>query len=451
MSFFAELGIFLAIICAHGLLSLILTALASARPARLEQLAAGKTGHFAAALALIAMPHRYQPALQAGAVLCGTLAAVFSGIAFVGPLGQRLATALPAAMADQSQTIAFAIVVACAAFASWVLGEMAPKRFALAHAEAIAVWSASPTQAICRLAGPVVWLAEAVTSLLVGLEGSTAAKHSHGKQGHGKQGDGESTVSIEDIEHLMRAGAKQGVLDDSEQLVARRALRLGDRTVREIMRPRIEIDALDVDTPPEEVIGAVAMSGFSRVPIHEGDLDHIIGFVYSKDLLLRQHMGWPIELRKLVRPALLVPQSLRIDRLLERFRKQRTQMAIVLDEFGGTQGLVTMEDVLEELVGEIHDEHRADRDKRPGRQIIQRDERSWQVDASLPLRDLLEYLGDEAPSDLPIEASTVGGLVLFVLGRIPDLGDVARWRHLVLEVDALEGRRVERLVVRREL
>ena len=103
------------------------------------------------------------------------------------------------------------------------------------------------------------------------------------------------------------------------------------------MRPRIEIDALDVDTPAEEVIGAVAMAGFSRVPIHEGDLDNIIGFVYTKDLLLRQHMGWPIELRKLVRPALLVPQSLRIDKLLERFRQKRTQMAIVLDEFGGTR------------------------------------------------------------------------------------------------------------------
>ena len=154
------------------------------------------------------------------------------------------------------------------------------------------------------------------------------------------------------------------------------------------MRPRIEIDALDVDTPADEVIGAVAMAGFSRLPIHEGDLDHIIGFVYTKDLLLRQHMGWPIELRKLVRPALLVPESLRIDKLLERFRQKRTQMAIVLDEFGGTEGLVTMEDVLEELVGEIHDEHRVERPQ----QIVARDESSWFVDAGLPLHELLERM-----------------------------------------------------------
>ena len=210
------------------------------------------------------------------------------------------------------------------------------------------------------------------------------------------------------------------------------------------MRPRIEIDALDVDTPADEVIGAVAMAGFSRLPIHEGDLDHIIGFVYTKDLLLRQHMGWPIELRKLVRPALLVPESLRIDKLLERFRQKRTQMAIVLDEFGGTQGLVTMEDVLEELVGEIHDEHCAERQQ----QIVARDESSWFVDAGLPLHELLERL-DMAGTrgSLPADVSTVGGLVLALLGRIPATGERATWEGLTLEVVAMDGRRLERILI----
>ncbi len=254
----------------------------------------------------------------------------------------------------------------------------------------------------------------------------------------------EKTVSIEDIEHLIRKGTHQGLLDPAEQLLARRALRLGDRTVRDVMRPRIEIDALDVDTPPDEVIGAVAMAGFSRLPIHEGDLDHIIGFVYTKDLLLRQHMGWPIELRKLVRPALLVPESLRVDKLLERFREKRTQMAIVLDEFGGTEGLVTMEDVLEELVGEIHDEHRAERQQ----QIVARDASSWFVDAGLPLHELLERmeLADHRDS-LPADVSTVGGLVLSLLGRIPTTGESTAWEGLTLEVVAMDGRRLERVLI----
>ena len=254
----------------------------------------------------------------------------------------------------------------------------------------------------------------------------------------------EKTVSIEDIEHLIHTGTHQGVLDPAGQVLAGRALRLGDRTVRDIMRPRIEIDALDVDTPADEVIGAVAMAGFSRLPIHEGDLDHIIGFVYTKDLLLRQHMGWPIELRKLVRPALLVPESLRIAKLLERFRQKRTQMAIVLDEFGGTEGLVTMEDVLEELVGEIHDEHRAERQQ----QIVARDDSSWSVDAGVPLHELLEGLNmTDRRGALPADVSTVGGLVLSLLGRIPAPGDRAVWEGCTLEVVAMEGPRLQRVLI----
>ncbi len=254
----------------------------------------------------------------------------------------------------------------------------------------------------------------------------------------------ENTVSIEDIEHLIHTGAHQGLLDPAEQVLAGRALRLGDRTVRDIMRPRIDIDALDIDTPADEVIGAVAMAGFSRLPIHEGDLDHIIGFVYTKDLLLRQHMGWPIELRKLVRPALLVPESLRIDKLLERFRQNRTQMAIVLDEFGGTEGLVTMEDVLEELVGEIHDEHRSERQQ----QIVARDDSSWFVDAGVPLHELLERIEmADRRSSLPADVSSAGGLVLFLLGRIPATGECATWEGLTLEVVAMDGRRLERILI----
>ena len=239
----------------------------------------------------------------------------------------------------------------------------------------------------------------------------------------GRRKGREKTVSIEDIEHLIRTGTHQGLLDPAEQLLARRALRLGDRTVRDVMRPRIEIDALDVDTPADEVIGAVAMAGFSRLPIHEGDLDHIIGFVYTKDLLLRQHMGWPIELRKLVRPALLVPESLRIDKLLERFRQKRTQMAIVLDEFGGTEGLVTMEDVLEELVGEIHDEHRAERQQ----QIVARDDSSWFVDAGLPLARTVGADGDGRPPRFAAGRRKHGrGAGAFPAGANPHNGRVRR-------------------------
>jgi putative hemolysin len=311
-----------------------------------------------------------------------------------------------------------------------VLGELVPRQLALANPERLARYAALPMRWLQTLARPIVWLLELATGVVLRILGS-------------RRREG-GAVSIEDIEHLMRAGTREGILDPAEQMVARRALRLGDRTVREIMRPRIEIDALDVDTPPDEVIGAVAMAGFSRLPVHEGDLDHIIGFIYTKDLLLRQHMGWPIELRKLVRPALLVPETMRIDKLLERFREKRTQMALVLDEFGGTEGLVTMEDVLEELVGEIHDEYRQDRQQ----DMVRREDGSWLVDAGVGIHDLLERVGmEQYAASLPPDFSTVGGLVISLLGRIPKVGDCADWNGLHLEVVDMDGRRLDRILV----
>jgi putative hemolysin len=192
------------------------------------------------------------------------------------------------------------------------------------------------------------------------------------------------------------------------------------------------------------VLGAAAMAGFSRLPVHEGDLDHIIGFVYMKDLLRQQHMGWPMELRKLVRPALLVPETIPLDRLLQLFRERRSQIAIVLDEFGGTEGLVTLEDVLEELVGEIHDEYRQDRSQ----DIVRRDARSWLVDANVSVDDFLAHAGlEELRTTSPREFSTVGGLIIHALGRIPRIGDRTQWQGLYLEVVDMDGPRIDRLLI----
>ena len=186
------------------------------------------------------------------------------------------------------------------------------------------------------------------------------------------------------------------------------------------------------------------MSGFSRVPVYEGNLDHIVGFVYIKDVLRQLHMGWSIELSKLLRPAPFIPETLSLDRLLQMFRKERTQMAIILDEYGGTVGLVTMEDVLEELVGEIYDEHR----RAEQQQIARRDETSWRVSGTASLRDVLEVIGlPNHRSDIPQEVNTVGGLIQQLLGQIPDVGDQATWNSLLLEVIEMKGVRIDRVLV----
>ena len=202
---------------------------------------------------------------------------------------------------------------------------------------------------------------------------------------------------------------------------------MSDIKVRDIIRPRVEIDAFDIDTPPEEVVGAVVMSGFSRVPVYEGDLDHIIGFIYNKDLLLRLHMGWPIEVRKLLRPALVVPETMSLAQLVERFRSQKTQMAVVLDEHGGTEGIVTLTDVLEELVGTVYDEHRPAGEP----EILPCDETSWLVDGAFGARDLLEAVGrTDLGLALPRHVSTAGGLVQTLMERIPSVGESIAWNGL---------------------
>jgi putative hemolysin len=229
-----------------------------------------------------------------------------------------------------------------------------------------------------------------------------------------------------------------------EQAVAIEALRLGERTVRDIMRPRIDLDALDVETPPGEIIGAIAMAGYSRLPVYEGSLDHILGYVFLKDVLRHTWMGWPIELRKMMHRALFVPETMPLDRLLELFQKEKNQMAIVLDEYGGTEGIVTLEDVLEELVGEIHDEHRATRDTA----FVRRDDGSWLVDGGAGIEDLAEHLEIKADSG-PRDYSTVSGLVLARLERIPATGDITQWQGLSIEVVDMDGRRIDKVLVRK--
>ena len=430
MSISLELLIIAGLILANGFFAAAEIAVLTARRGRLEHQARSKNRSAQKALDLASHPGKFLPAVQVGMTMIATLASAFGGATLARPLSKLLATSHFALLAENHAAIALALVVLGLTFVTIVFGELVPKQLALGNAETVARWVALPMTAMLRIARPAIWVMETVSAAVLCLLGCRKIQ--------------ERTVSIEDIEHLIHTGTHQGVLDPAEQVLAGRALRLGERTVRDIMRPRIEIDALDVDTPADEVIGAVAMAGFSRLPIHEGDLDHIIGFVYTKDLLLRQHMGWPIELRKLVRPALLVPESLRIDKLLERFRQKRTQMAIVLDEFGGTEGLVTMEDVLEELVGEIHDEHRAERQH----QIVARDDASWFVDAGVPLHELLERLDmADRRGSLPADVSTVGGLVLSLLGRIPVTGDHAVWEGWTLEVVAMEGRRLQRVLI----
>jgi putative hemolysin len=251
-------------------------------------------------------------------------------------------------------------------------------------------------------------------------------------------------TSLQEIRHLIEMGTAEGVVDPVEQKLAFEALQLGDRTARQIMKPRVDIDAVDVETPPEELLGVIAMAGFSRLPVYESDLDHIIGFVHLKDVLRQHYLGWKLDLRKLIRPALTVPDTMRLDRLLVRFQEQHNQLAIVVDEFGATRGMVTLEDVIEELVGELLTEHH----QRVEQQIVERGDTSWLVDGSVSIADLLERLGrPHLLADAPRNVSSVAGLVLELLGRLPAPGEKTSWHDLELQVVDLDDKRIDKVQV----
>jgi putative hemolysin len=428
-----ELIIIFILILANGFFAGAELAIIAARRGRLQQLAEEGDRRAKLVLDLAGNPNQFLPTVQVGITLISTFAAAFAGDRIVGYIQTYLEQTGVEWFADNSYAIAMTLVVAGITFVSLIVGELVPKRLALRSAEAFARFAAPFMAFLAKAARPVVWLLGLATNaVLFVLRASEVT---------------EPSVSVDDIEHLIETGTAEGVVEPVEQKVAMEALRLGDRSVRDVMRPRIDLDALDVNTPQEEVVGAVAMAGFSRLPVYEGDLDHIIGFVHIKDLFRQQYLGWPIELRKLLHPALFVPRTVTLDRLLQLFQEQQTQLAVVLDEYGGTEGMVTLEDVVEELVGEIADEHRKDRNQ----DFVQRDDHSWLVDGGYSIVDLLEKLDleGEAESQALRNFSTVSGLIMHVLGRIPSVSDKAKWNGLTLEVVDMDGQRIDRVLIER--
>ena len=427
---FPELFIILALILANGFFSGAEMAIVASRRGRLRQLADAGDASAAKALELASSPDRFLPTVQIGITLVGTLAAAYGGDRVVDKLAEAIRASAPAQIAAMADTIALTAFVGLLSYFTLVVGELVPKRLALRSAEPVARIVAPVMMAVATIAKPLVWLMGVSTWAVLFL-----------LRAHRQQGP---SVSVDDIEHLLETGRADGVLEAVEQAVAIEALRLGERTVRDIMRPRIDIDALDIATPSEQVLGAIAMAGYSRLPVYDGSLDQILGYLSIKDVLRQNWMGWPIELPKLLHRPLFVPESMTLDRLLELFQKQRNQLAIVLDEYGGTEGLVTLEDILEELVGEIHDEHQAE----ASQALVEREDGSWLVDGGLSIDDFGERVGIKTDGESR-DYSTIAGLVLSLLERIPSVGDTTSWRGFSIEVVDMDGRRIDRLLIHR--
>mgnify|MGYP002622797723 CR=1 FL=1 len=316
-----------------------------------------------------------------------------------------------------------------------VLCHLVPRKLASSHPEDIARGVSRFVQWLTAGISPIAGAFDSLSGAIARLLGSA--------------GQAQPAQGLEEIERAIHSGTAGGVIALSEQRLAIESLRFGDRMVREIMQPRGEIDALDAATPADEIPGAVSMAGYTRVPVYEGTLDQIIGYVHIKDIMHHVFLDVPIDLKRAVHPILQVPETLSVDRLLLQFQQQQSQMAVVLDEFGGTEGLVTMEDVLETLVGDIRDEHDKKKEEDEA-MIVRRDASSWLVHGAARIDELLDALSlDDSVLPQPRPFSTSAGLILNKLRRIPKVGEHLLWQGLRLEVIDMDGPKIDRLLVTR--
>jgi putative hemolysin len=422
-----QIAVIVFLILLNGFFAMSETALVSSRKARLRQRAEEGDGGARAALELADSPNRFLSTVQIGISLIGVLAGAFGGATLAEPLAGALRS-VPA-LAPYAGPIAFGAVVVAITYLSLILGELVPKRLALNGAEVVASRVSGPMRLISVITSPAVWFlsasTEAVLWLLRARSGSV------------------SPVSEQEVEILMEEGARAGVFEEEERDLVRRALRLDDRPVRELMTPRPKVAWLDADDPPEEVLRQAREAGHSYFPIARGELDDLLGIASVKDAWAQQAVGEPVDLLGSLRRSPLVPEGAPATDALEAFKRFGLPVALVIDERGDIEGLVTLTDVLAALVGEVPDE-----DEPAEEAIVSREDGSWLVDGLLAADELKEQLGIRGlPREEEADYQTVGGMVMDALGRVPEEGDRFEWEGYSFEVVDMDGRRVDKVLV----
>jgi putative hemolysin len=423
-----QIAIIVALTLLNGLFAMSETALVSSRKERLRQRAEEGDRGAHTAVELADEPTRFLSTVQIGISLIGVLAGAFGGATLAEPLASALRS-VPG-FAPYSWPVAFGIVVAAITYLSLIIGELVPKRLALNDPEAGASFMARPMRFLSTLAFPGVWLLEASTNVVLRLLGAGRSNN--------------PPITEQEVETLLLEGERAGVFEEEERELVGRALRLDDRPVRELMTPRPKIVWLDAEEPPQEHRRLVIEHRHSYYPVARGDLDNLLGLASVKDVWARMMAGEHVDLLEALRQPVLVPEGVPATAALEAFKRSGMQVALVIDERGNCEGLVTSTDILEALVGEVPDIH--DLAEEPS--IVQRADGSWSVDGLLAAEELKGRLGlRELPNEAQGDYQTVGGLVMDQLERIPVEGDGFEWGGFSFEVLDMDGNRVDKVLV----
>ncbi|MEX1019911.1 MAG: hemolysin family protein [Litorilinea sp.] len=422
-----EIIIILVLVLANGVLAMSEMALVSARSARLEPLARAGNARARMVTDLIRAPGTFLSTVQIGVTLIGILIGVFGG----GMVAQSIApwlTPVPL-IGGYAQGISVGIVVVITTYLSLVLGELVPKRLALRYPESISMAMVLPLRVLARITYPMVklldWSTHAVLTLLR------------------IPTDEEVGVSEDEVRYMLRQGTDLGVFEPLEHDMVGRVFRLADQKMGALLTPRTEIVWLDEDDSHDEILAKVLESGRSRFPVAKGELDQVTGIVLAKDLLAQYTESQKFSLKSILRPAIFVPETAPALTVIERMKLAQSKIALVIDEYGGLAGLVTIEDVIGAIVGEMIEEGESLESM-----AIEREDGSWLVDGMMTTAEFSERFEVEL-GEVDRLYMTVGGLVMTALGKVPVTGDVSTWMNLHLEVIDMDGRRVDKVMVRK--
>ena len=427
MNITIEIAILLILILANGFLSMAEMALVSARKARLQQSIVEGDSRAQKALELAEQPGRFLSAVQIGITLIGILTGAVGGARLAASLAVGLSRS--EVLRPYANAISFGVVIVATTYLSLVIGELGPKRLALNSAERIAAFVAPVMSVLVRITRPLEGILSGSTALLLRLLGV-------------KPSD-EAPVTDEEVRILIGQGRETGVFEPIEEEIVGQLFRLSDLNVGALITPRTEIAWLDLHAEPAEIVAAIAQHSFSRYPVAEDDLDNVTGLVMAKDLLAQRLAGRPLDLRSAMQAPLFIPDSMEALEALERLRETRTHIALVIDEYGGLEGLVTLTDFVEAIIGEVPDVGEAIE-----HEVVKRADGTYLVDGRLAI-DRFQALFDlkELPEENEGYYQTLGGFVMAVLGRVPAPGDRFDWQQLGFEVMDMDGRRVDKVLV----
>ncbi|GGF34956.1 hypothetical protein GCM10011611_46480 [Aliidongia dinghuensis] len=422
-----EILLLLFLVVLNGVFAMAELALVGARRTRLQAAANNGNRGAQAALALLSQSGRFLSTVSIGITLIGVSVSTIGGDTFVNPLADVLAD-IPG-IGDYAHPLAVGIIVLSISFLTVVIGELVPKRIAISHPEAISLRLARLMTLVMRVVSPAEWFLSGATNLVLKLV--PISKPSS------------TPVTEEEINLMMREGAAAGEFHEAESSIVQMALRLGDRHVDAIMTPRTQVELIDIEDGLEANLEKIKASDLSRFPVVEGGPDNVVGILQVKDLLAVALAGEKVDLRALIRPPLYVPNTVPALKLLETLRKTGEPLALIVDEYGDFDGIVTLHDILQALVGDI-----AEQGETAEQGIVKRADGSWLIEGLTPVDDVKDALGLKAlPEEDTGDFHTLGGFLMARMKRVPRVADhitVDGWRFEVVDMD---GHRVDKVLV----